>query len=200
MSMWEPFSEPARRTIVRAQEVAQLFASSFVGTQHLAFALAEGDDDVATAVAGAIDRVALRERLGAAGGAPADEMVFNVAAKRTIESAFENARRLNQNFIGAAHLALGVLDSGDPPPLVASASLDRLRTLLIVAALGCDPAEQGWKSERGDDPPGAVRAMLGPAALLLGDRLASGTKLTITVEPPAGGAQTWSWTYTGRGR
>src|ERR1700692_1968244 len=34
MSMWEPFSEGARHAVVRAQQVAQMFGSSTIGTDH----------------------------------------------------------------------------------------------------------------------------------------------------------------------
>ncbi len=133
--MWEPFSVPARRTIQRAHEVAQLFAAPSVGTAHLAFALAETDDGTGQAFAAALDRDAIRVRLGSARGAPQTEMSFSAAAKRSIECAFINARRLKQSFIGSAHLALGVLDSGDLPPLATGAQLSDLRTALIAAAI-----------------------------------------------------------------
>jgi ATP-dependent Clp protease ATP-binding subunit ClpA len=138
--MWEPFSQSARHAIVRAQQVAQMFGSSSIGTAHIAFALAEGDDDVGHLFATALDRAAIRELLGSVSAAPVDEMVFSDGAKRTIERAFVAARRLGQNHIGIAHVALGVLDSGDPPPPAAGVDLVELRAGLERAALGDDPA------------------------------------------------------------
>jgi ATP-dependent Clp protease ATP-binding subunit ClpC len=134
MSMWEPFTVSARHAIVRAQQVAQLFGSSHIGVEHIAFALAEADDDVGRLFATSIDRDAIRDRLGVAGSMPNPNMQFTKDAKRTIELAFENARRMDHNFIGPAHVALGILGSDDPPRLVEGADLALLRTELAGVA------------------------------------------------------------------
>ncbi|HEY0614948.1 MAG TPA: Clp protease N-terminal domain-containing protein [Candidatus Elarobacter sp.] len=138
--LWEPFSQPARRAIVRAQEVAQMFGSVSIGTAHIAFALAEGDDEVAHLFAQALDRGAMRERLGSVSAAPVAEMHFSDGAKRTIELAFVAARKLGHNYIGIAHVALGVLDSGDPPAAAAGVDLGVLRADLERAAGDDDPS------------------------------------------------------------
>ncbi len=132
--MWEPFTVASRHAIVRAQEVAQMFGSPYIGVEHITFALAEGDDDVGRLFATSIDRDAIRERLGAAGAMPNPHMVFTSGAKRTIELAFENARRLNHNYIGLAHVALGLLGSDDPPPLVEASDIATLRAELARVA------------------------------------------------------------------
>jgi ATP-dependent Clp protease ATP-binding subunit ClpC len=132
--MWEPFSEGARRAIVLAQEVAQMFASNFIGNEHIAFTLAEGDNEVGHLLAAAIDRDAIKARLGTVGTAPTTEMVFSRGAKRTIELAFINARRLDHDHINTAHLALGLLESSDPPPLLPTVDAAELRTALETAA------------------------------------------------------------------
>ncbi|HEX3549420.1 MAG TPA: Clp protease N-terminal domain-containing protein [Candidatus Elarobacter sp.] len=132
--MWEPFTASARHTIVRAKEVAQLFGCTEVDTPHVAFALAEGDDDVGRVFAVALDRDAIRDRLGTAQGEPGSEMVFSADTKRIVASAFAEARKLNHNFIGSAHIALAVLDLDDPPPLAAGADAGALRAELARAA------------------------------------------------------------------
>jgi ATP-dependent Clp protease ATP-binding subunit ClpC len=194
--MWEPFSEPARRSIVRSQEVAQMFGAGFIGTEHMTFALAETDDAVGEALAGAVDRPALKERLGVAATAPVVEMMFTDGAKHSIEKAFENARKLNHNFIGTAHLVLGILESGDAPPLLAGVDAAELRLKLIRAALGekllVDPP--AWKQTKGEAEPSATsRALIG-ALGYFPDLRVPGTRITLTVEPPEGPEQTWSWT------
>jgi ATP-dependent Clp protease ATP-binding subunit ClpC len=136
--MWEPFSQGARRTVVRAQEVAHMFGSGSIGTEHIAFALAEGDDDVAGLLASSLDRDAIRERLGTLSEAPRREMNFTSDAKRTIERAFANARRLNHKSIGVAHIALGLLDAGEPPQLVAGGDVTALRAALDGAAAAAE--------------------------------------------------------------
>jgi ATP-dependent Clp protease ATP-binding subunit ClpA len=140
VSSWEPFSAPARHAIVRAQHVAQLFGAQSIGTEHIAFALAEGDDDVARLVANALDRDAIRERLGGAVSAPVVEMDFTAGAKGSIEQAFHHAHRLGHDAIRVGHIALGVLDTSDPPPLLAGSDEIRLREALDAAASVPEPA------------------------------------------------------------
>ena len=65
--------------------------------------------------------------------APTHEMVFTPGAKRSIELAFENARRLNHNYIGTGHLALGILGA-EPPPLLPGHDVASLRAALEQAA------------------------------------------------------------------
>jgi hypothetical protein len=193
--MWEPFSEPARRAVVRAQAVAQMFGANFIGTEHLAFALAETDDEVGHLLANACDRDALRERLGAAASAPQSEMVFTAGAKNVIELAFENARRLDHNYIGAGHLALGLLASSDPPPLRPEVDLASLCAALDTAAAVNETEVLDWKPDPGDEEPHqATRGML--ASLRHYDDIAaSGTRVTITIAPAGGKTRTWTWTY-----
>ncbi len=195
--MWEPFSEPARHAIVRAQEVAQMFGSTHIGTEHLTFALAETDDAVGEALAHAIDRAAIRELLGSVGSAPTVEMVFTSGAKRSIELAFENARRLNHNFIGKAHIALGILAADDPPPLLPHADPSALRKALDLAALNDaarsrDPAgRESWTQIEGDAHP----AMRGVAAGLsyFPELRTPGTRVTLTIASPDSPERRWTW-------
>ncbi len=127
--MWEPFTADARGAMVRAQKVAVLFGGSSVGTEHVLFALANGDDALGALLAGALDRDAIRQQLGAASGAPGAELQFSDGAKRTVALAFANARRLGNNFIGPAHLALGALEA-EPPPWAGDVSPAEIRTAL----------------------------------------------------------------------
>jgi ATP-dependent Clp protease ATP-binding subunit ClpA len=195
--MWEPFSEEARQAIVRAQAVAQMFGSSTIGTEHIAFALDEGGDATATALAQSLDRDAIKERLGVARGAPSTEMVFGVSAKRAIEYAFENARRLGHHFIGTPHLALGMLATDDPPPLVDGVDLVMLRARL-------DAVAENSVAENATAPQSrwALRdGTADPFAKLLGavidhyDRVSDlgppGTRVAVNVTPPGGAERVW---------
>ena len=195
--MWEPFTEQARQAIVRAQEVAQMFGSSTIGAEHIAFALDEGGDGTATALAQSLDREAIKQRLGVARGAPSTEMAFDVSAKRTIESAFENARRLGHNFVGTPHLALGMLATDDPPPLVEGVDLAMLRARLdAVAESSSAPnalaGKLNWVLREGEPEPFTLHL----AALLTGyDRSGGlgppGTRVELTATPPEGPQRRW---------
>ncbi|MBV9103483.1 MAG: hypothetical protein JO060_07810 [Candidatus Eremiobacteraeota bacterium] len=120
MSMWEPFSEPARLAIVGAQEAAMELGDRFIGDEHLLCGLAAGRSDpaaISLAEAGVTpDRlknaIVTRRRQPAPSDSPATEFVFTPRAKRVIERAFEKARERNEQFIGAGHFLLGLI--GDP--------------------------------------------------------------------------------------
>jgi hypothetical protein len=194
MTMWQPFSEPARRTVVRAQEVALMFGANFIGTQHMVFALAEADDPVGAALTNAVDRDALREQLGALSRAPSEEMVFTPAAKQSIELAFENARRLDHNYIGTAHLALGIIASADPPPLLPGHDTPSLLLALIVAATHDAPGTElkhAWKREAAGKHP--VADAVDRTLPYLKDFGTAGTRITITVAVPGEAERTWNW-------
>ena len=133
---WDPFDAAAHRTIRRAQEVAQLFGARFVDTTHVAFALAEGDDELAVVLAAAFDRDAMRTRLGVALGEPDPDMLFSEDTKHALASAYALTRRLQQPLIGRAAVALGLLDLADAPPLAPGIDPARLRERVAALAQG----------------------------------------------------------------
>ncbi len=202
MSMWEPFNEGARRTVVRAQEIAQMFASHYIGTEHLAFALAEGDGEVGRIVSGALDRDAMREAMGAVRQQPRREMVFTPAAKRSIELAFENARRLNHHFIDAGHLALGVFQSDDKLPVREGTDLRAVFAALDQAAAVEDTAPvAAWKQTGGPPDPHAAATALLNVLRYYPDLQPPGTQVSLTIARPGDEPLTWTWTVlneTGR--
>jgi ATP-dependent Clp protease ATP-binding subunit ClpA len=191
MSMWEPFSEGARHAVVRAQQVAQMFGSSTIGTEHLAFVLAEGDDELAETLAHAIDREDLRGRLGTVRAAPSEEMTFAAGAKHAIALAFENAHRLDQSFIGSAHLALGVLASGDPLPLRPEVDPAALRAEIDRIARAGE-GTLAWKQISGADPHPAAGALLRTLARF-GDLAHAGTRVSVTVTRSGEAERTWTF-------
>ena len=193
MSMWEPFTEPARRIIVRAQEVAQMFGSRSIGTHHLTFALGEGADDVGRLLAGAIDRDELRAQLGSASSAPVTEMVFTSGAKRAIELAFENARRLGHSYIGEAHLALGILGGIDRPPLIEGTDVDALCAALDEAGKTEETVIGRWKRGAGEDDPHPLAASI--LRLLQGysNLTRAGTRVAVSIQLPGEDEKTWTY-------
>ncbi len=195
MTMWEPFSEPARRAVVRSQEVAQMFGANFIATEHMIFALAETDDSVGATLAKAVDRDALRNQLGDVSHAPSREMVFTQGAKRSIELAFENARRLNHNYIGTAHIALGVLGTDEPPPLLPGEDIGVLRAALDLAATHEGPiGDSGrvWKRSVNRDR-NPVADAVDNALAYLEDVGVAGTKISVTIAAPGEAERKWSW-------
>lgn len=83
-----------KRGLIRAQEVAQRWNTASIDVDHLASALAEGDD----------------------------------AVSQLLHVGFAHLR------LSSAHLALGILEPSDAPPLRAGADLAELRTALDALA------------------------------------------------------------------
>jgi len=112
--MWEPFTEPGRRTMVLAQECAQHFGNNYIGPEHIFVGVMKaGDNPAADAVTSfgvtSEDVQRAAETVIERGDGTSQEMMFTARAKRIIELAFEQARDLNHNYIGAEHLVLGYL-------------------------------------------------------------------------------------------
>src|SRR6202162_5336663 len=101
MSMWEPFTERARRSIVLAQEEAQRLGNKYIGTEHILLGIiSEGESLAAKGLETRGSSLARgraeAEAIVARGGQTAQqEMLFTPRAKRVIELAFEEARQLS---------------------------------------------------------------------------------------------------------
>jgi ATP-dependent Clp protease ATP-binding subunit ClpC len=117
--MWQRFTERARKVIFYAQEEAQRMGESQVGTEHLLLGLIRETDSVAARI---LDRLGVSmqrirseiERYAPRGDArPGQEMQLTPRAKRVIDLAYDEARQLNNNYIGTEHLLLGLIREGE---------------------------------------------------------------------------------------
>lgn len=170
-----------------------MFGAHFIGTQHMMFALAETDDAVGAALASAVDRDEIRRQLGEVSQVPSTEMVFAQGAKRSIELAFENARRLNHNYIGTGHLALGIL-AADPPPLLPGRDVASLRAALEEAAThdAIESRSKVWWT-RFDSQDSHMIADTVNHALAFWTDAKDGTHVKLSVTVPGEAKRTWSW-------
>ena len=117
--MWQRFTERARKVIFYAQEEAQRMGESQVNTEHLLLGLIRETDSVAARI---LDRLGVSlqriraevERYAPRGDArPGQEMQLTAQAKRVIDLAYDEARQLNNNYIGTEHLLLGLIRQGE---------------------------------------------------------------------------------------
>jgi ATP-dependent Clp protease ATP-binding subunit ClpC len=117
--MWQRFTERARKVIFYAQEEAQRMGESQVGPEHLLLGLIRENDSVAARI---LDRLGVSmqrirseiERYAPRGDArPGQEMQLTARAKRVIDLAYDEARQLNNNYIGTEHLLLGLIREGE---------------------------------------------------------------------------------------
>lgn len=117
--MWQRFTEPARRVIFYAQEEAQTFGEGYVSTEHILLGLVRFDNTLAERVLQAMGcdlkqvRSEVTKQLPPGDGRPSQDMSLTPRAKRVIDMAYDEARNLNNNFIGTEHLLLGLIREGE---------------------------------------------------------------------------------------
>jgi len=114
-SRFEKFSERARRALTRAQEEAQRFGHNYIDTEHILLGLLADDEGVASkvivnlGVAPSKIRAGVEFVVGRGERSTIGEVGLTPRAKRVIELAVDEARRLNHSYIGTEHLLLGLL-------------------------------------------------------------------------------------------
>jgi ATP-dependent Clp protease ATP-binding subunit ClpC len=118
-SRFEKFSERARRVLTLAQEEAQHFNHNYIGTEHILLGLVREDEGVAakvlTNMGVGLNRVrsAVEFIIGRGEKPSSGQVGLTPRAKRVIELAVDEARRLDHNYIGTEHLLLGLLSEGE---------------------------------------------------------------------------------------
>ena len=118
-SRFEKFSERARRALTYAQEEAQRFNHNYIGTEHILLGLVRETDGVAAKVLQNLDvdlnkvRSAVEFIIGRGGKTSSAEVGLTPRAKKVIELAVDEARRLNHSYVGTEHLLLGLLREGE---------------------------------------------------------------------------------------
>ncbi|MBL8088117.1 MAG: ATP-dependent Clp protease ATP-binding subunit [Chthonomonas sp.] len=117
--MWQRFTERARKVVFFAQEEAQKFGEGYVSTEHLLLGLVRESDSVAARVLEKLGvslsriRQEVEKQLPRGDARPSQEMTLTPRAKRVIDLAYDEARNLNNNYIGTEHLLLGLIREGD---------------------------------------------------------------------------------------
>ena len=118
-SRFEKFSERARRVLSLAQEEAQNFNHNYIGTEHILLGLVREQDCVAAKVLVNLGvqlnkvRSAVEFIIGRGEKSSTGEIGLTPRAKKVIELAVDEARRLNHQYIGTEHLMIGLLREGD---------------------------------------------------------------------------------------
>ena len=119
MAQFDKFTERARKVLTLAQEEAQRFNHNYIGTEHLLLGLVREGDGVAARVLGNMGvqlpkvRSAVEFIIGRGEGAVIGEIGLTPRAKKVIELAVDEARRLNHHYIGTEHLLLGLVREGE---------------------------------------------------------------------------------------
>ena len=116
---FDKFTVRARRVLTLAQEEAQRFNHNYIGTEHLLLGLVREGDGVAAKVLANLGvelskvRSAVEFIIGRGDRAVLGEIGLTPRAKKVIELAVDEARRLNHHYIGTEHLLLGLVREGE---------------------------------------------------------------------------------------
>jgi ATP-dependent Clp protease ATP-binding subunit ClpA len=117
--MWQRFTEQARKVVFYAQEEAQNVGEGYVSTEHLLLAIARNSECVGAKILErlGINLTRLRNEvvklLPTENSPRKSDMTLTPRAKRVIDLAYDEARNLNNNYIGTEHLLLGLIREGD---------------------------------------------------------------------------------------
>jgi ATP-dependent Clp protease ATP-binding subunit ClpC len=112
------FTERARKVLSLAQEEAQRLQHNYIGTEHLLLGLVREDEGVAAKVLSNLGvelnkvRDAVESIIGRGDRVVLGEIGLTPRAKKVIELAVDEARRLNHHYIGTEHLLLGLIREG----------------------------------------------------------------------------------------
>lgn len=118
-SNFDKFTERARKVLSLAQEEAQRFNHPYIGTEHLLLGLVREGEGVAARVLTNMGvqlpkvRSAVEFIIGRGEGAVVGEIGLTPRAKKVIELAVDEARRLDHSYIGTEHLLLGLVREGE---------------------------------------------------------------------------------------
>jgi ATP-dependent Clp protease ATP-binding subunit ClpC len=116
---FDKFTERARKVLTLAQEEAQRFNHNYIGTEHLLLGLVREGDGVAAKVLANMGvelnkvRSAVEFIIGRGDRSVTSEIGLTPRAKKVIELAVDEARRLNHHYIGTEHLLLGLVREGE---------------------------------------------------------------------------------------
>jgi RNA polymerase sigma factor (sigma-70 family) len=114
-SIWNRFTERARRVVFFAQEEAARLGTNMVSSEHLLLGLVRETDTVAGRILGRLGvpagriRADLEAQVARGQGGLGQDMQLTADGKRTIDMAYEESQRLNHDYIGTEHLLLGLV-------------------------------------------------------------------------------------------
>ena len=117
--MWQRFTERARMVVFFAQQEAGKLGHNYVMPEHMLLGLLRQDDSVALRILEMLKvevtqmNEELLRKVERGEGRLGLDMQLTPRAKRVIDLAYDEARALNNNYIGTEHLLLGLIREGE---------------------------------------------------------------------------------------
>ena len=119
MYPFERFTERAKKVLTLAQQEAERYHHSYIGTEHLLLGLLHQEEGVAAKVLNSLGveiggvRSTIESVLGRNERLIIQQIIPTSRVKLVIEVSFEEARRMGNNYVGTEHLLLGLLIEGE---------------------------------------------------------------------------------------
>lgn len=116
---FDKFTERARKVLSLAQEEAQRFNHNYIGPEHLLLGLTRMDDCTAAKVLRnlGVDLGKVRSKvefiINRGDRIVLGDIGLTPRAKKVVELAVDEARRLNHHYIGTEHVLLGLVREGE---------------------------------------------------------------------------------------
>ncbi len=117
--LFDKYTDRAKRVLMLAQEEARRFNHNYIGTEHLLLGLVREGEGIAAKVLYdmGVDLTKVRSAvefiIGRGERVNVGDISLTPRAKKVIELANEEARRLGHNYIGTEHLLLGLVREGE---------------------------------------------------------------------------------------
>ncbi len=148
---FDKFTDEARRVLTFAQDEARRLNDNYIGTEHLLLGLVREEEGLAAHVLTATGiepenvRTAVMFIVGRGDRPRPGEVGLTPRAKRVIELAIDESRRLGHRYIGTEHLLLGLVREGEGVAAGVLESmgmnLDRVRAEVVRAVTEGLPAQ-----------------------------------------------------------
>lgn len=177
-SIWEQYTDDAKQTVLYAHNAAAQLDDNYVSTEHLLLGLVHGNDpslwpppptiaetrtkrELDPVIASLLHRLnvspqsicaALQKYVKKGSGRSERDMELTPRAKRALDIAYQESRRLRNNFIGTEHLLLGLIqeDKGIAAIVLSEMGITPDRVREEVAGLqGCEDGHQTPKQKVG---------------------------------------------------
>jgi len=156
-TMFQRFTDRARRVVVLAQEEARRLDHNYIGTEHILLGLiSEGEGVAARALESlgiSLDAVRqqVEEIIGRGQQEPPGHIPFTPRAKKVLELSLHESKQLGHNYIGTEHILLGLIREGDGVAaqvlVKLGADLKRVRQQVIQLLHGHTTEEPGPEAE-----------------------------------------------------
>jgi ATP-dependent Clp protease ATP-binding subunit ClpC len=117
--LYDKFTKRAKQVLQLATDEARTFNHPYVGTEHILLGLIRESEGIAARVLDDLGvkltqaRNAVEFIVGVGEVAYPSEQELTARAKKVIEYAIEEAKRLNHHYIGTEHLLLGLVRNGE---------------------------------------------------------------------------------------